>query len=194
MKIKAVEDFKAHLQFLEDSIRHYHEDKPEYFLMIDLHLWFLLCDAKKAKPLIERIYPQFGLHPIKGLTVNGEEEPPLLKMHRILGPDHILLPGSIHGNGTGKFIVDIWFDENAKRIKLSRWLRQPYLSEKFTIQRFLDSVRNKMGAHPDPDYDDLLMWAKSFRISGEPSLELASVGLGEYVLRQIQAYAMKESP
>jgi len=91
---KAGEDFEAHLQFLEDSIRQYHEGKTTYFRMIAHHLWFLLCDTQKAKPLIERIYPQFGLHPIKGLTENGEEEPPLLKMHRILGQDHLLLPGA----------------------------------------------------------------------------------------------------
>lgn len=179
--------------FLEDSIKQYHEDKPAYFRMIALHSWVLLCDTQKGEPLIERIYPTFGLHPIKGITAKGEEEPPLREMHRLLGPDHLLLPGVIKGNGTGKIEVNIWFDATTKRIKLSKWLNQPFLSEKFTIRKFLNSVRHKMGAHPDPDYDELLRWSKSFRITGKPSLDLATVGLGEYILRQIQAYVRKES-
>lgn len=190
---KALEDFKASLMFLEDSINLYHSGKNAYFRMVALHSWILLCDTRKAKPLIERIFPSFRLHQLKGIVADGDEDPPLLEMHRLLGPKHLLLPIHMKGNGTGKAEIYLLIDEIAKEIKLSKWLNQPFLSETITIRKFLDIVRHKMGAHPDPDYDDLLRKTRSLWVGGFRSLEIATLALGEHILRQIQFYAQEES-
>lgn len=185
---KAFEDFKAFLMFLEDGINQYHSGKRAYFRMVALHSWILLCDTRKTKPLIIRMYPSFQLHQLKGIVANDKEEPPLLTMHRILGSNHLLFPIIMKGNGTGKVEANLLIDEHANQITLSKWLNQPFLSETITIQKFLESVRHKMGAHPDPDFDDLLTRTRSLWIGGFRSLEIATLALGEYVLRQIQSY------
>lgn len=185
---KAKEDFNASIKLLEDSIKQYHLGITEYYRIIAVQLWILLCDKlKRSEPLIKIIFSDFKLHPLRGLMPNEKGESLLMKYHQLLGPNHRLFPVHISGDGKSRPKAKILFDERQEPLELSEWLSQPFLSEEITFYEFMKSVRHKIGAHSDPEYNDVLSSTKSLKITNVVSLEMMVVALGEYVLKQIHS-------
>jgi hypothetical protein len=179
--LKSNEDFRANLVLLEDGINQYHAGIREYFRMVAVYLWTLLCDTAKDKRLILRIYPDFKLHPLAGGISDGTEKPAIQSIHDILGPTGVLNPVLITRDN-----VKIAFLEKRQPIKIQKWLDQPFLSQDVTIQKFIQSVRHKLGAHPDPQYDELLLLLKDRSLLERRTHEIITILLGEYVLKQIK--------
>ena len=179
--LKSTEDFRANLVLLEDGIKQYHAGIREYFRMVAVYLWTLLGDTTKDKRLILRIYPDFKLHPLAGGISNGTEEPALQRIHDILGPTGVLPPVLITRDN-----VKITFLEKRTPISIHKWLDQPFLTQDVTIQKFIQSVRHKLGAHPDPQYDELLLLLKDKSLLDRRIHEIMTILLGEYVLKQIK--------
>ena len=186
INIKSGKDFRDSVSLLDDNLKQYYSGKREYYRLIALHLWTLLCDRSKGKPLIKRMFPDFRLHPLIGSTPEGDQKPQLWQIHDLLGPTGLHFPTMVSGTGNGKLTAKIMFEENRKKIPLSKWLSQPLLNQEITIFEFIKTVRNKMSAHSDPDYNDLLARTESLHIVGIPALEMTTVTLGEYILKWIK--------
>ena len=182
--MKAKDDFRDSLQLLQDSLDQYYEGKKAHYRTIAVQLWILLCDGDV--PLVQRVLPDFRLLPLIGTKSENNELSPMDQIRDILGPNHLLFPLKIAGNGMSVPKVEILIDKKQDPIELVEWLDQSFLSNKITIRKFLKSVRHKLGAHSDPDYDEILRATKSLRLTGFDSLEFTIVSLGEYILSEIQ--------
>lgn len=183
---KLRDDFKDSLQLLKDSIDLYYEGKKAHYRTIAIQLWILLVDGEI--PLVQRVFPDFRLFPLIGTKSKNNEISPMAKIRDILGPNHLFFPLLLVGNGKSVPKVEILIDKQQDRIEISDWLDQSFLSYKITIKKFMKSVRHKLGAHSDQEYDEILKATKTLRLSGIESLELVMVSLGEYILKEIQSY------
>lgn len=183
---KAQDDFRDSLQLLQDSLDQYYEGKKAHYRTIAVQIWILLCDGDV--PLVRRVLPEFKLLPLIGTKSENHEPSPIDQLRDILGPNHLFFPLKIVGTGKSVPKVEILFDKQQDPIELTEWFDQAFLNKKITIRRFLKSVRHKLGAHSDPDYDEILRATKSLRLTGIDSLELVIVSLGEYIINEIQSH------
>lgn len=183
---KAKDDFRDSLQLLQDSLDQYYEGKKAHYRTIAVQLWILLCDGDI--PLVERVFPDFRLLPLIGTKSKKNEPTPMDQIREILGPNRLFFPINIIGNGKSVPKVELLIDKQQDPIELVEWLDQSFLSNRITIRKFLKSVRHKLGAHSDPDYDEILRATKSLRLTGIESLELIIISLGEHILNEIQSH------
>lgn len=186
--MKSQKDFQSAVSLLEDHLWLYHKGLSYHYRGIANQLWYLLCDTKKDKILIKRIFPDIEFHPVLGNSPDKNKEGTMNKIRDLLGDDYDLFPGLILGTKNSTPRVIGLFDVKQATMKMENWMNQPLLNPKISIRNIITAVRNGEAAHPDPEYNETLGRAKSFRPADIPSDELSIVSIGEYVFSQIQSH------
>ncbi len=183
-KYKAQENYARIIATIQDRCKLIFEGKTEHWASLAVDLYTLLISrGYNGKPLIEIIHPGITFHPIMGpLETAGKKA--LDELRDILGPDHIMYPGKIAFRA-GKFYPIYMFDIQAEPVPRNAWLNQPYLSGNITIKELLTSVRNKEGAHSDPNYNDTLLKTRFFKIAGHSIDVLGIASIAEYIIKRI---------
>jgi hypothetical protein len=95
------------------------------------------------------------------------------------------MPGRISVSSDGKYTFKLTFDKSCTLIDLDIWIRQPILSPTITVWELIKSVADKEGAHSDPEYNETLVRAKLVRYVRDESHIPIIIGIGEYVLWQL---------
>ena len=106
-------------------------------------------------------------------------------MRKVIGPTGIIYPGKISSK-KGKVTPKWMFDFRQPAISLEDWLQQPLLSHEITIYQLIKSVRNKIGAHSDIEYDDTLSLTRFFKIVDYEIDLLGLVSVAEHLLSMIR--------
>lgn len=176
---KSQADFKAAILNLESGLRECKRNK-EMYRLVATQLSILLCDKD---PLLPRLFPKLRLHP---LLVKPKEK---MDTKKKIGKDkyHLeftfLIPGLMQTKRNKLKVVTI-FNEAKPKIKFKYWINQPLFSLDFTLRDFIKLIRNKEGAHSDPETPYRLRTTKKFFIQDDDINYVYIIKIGEYVLKQ----------
>ncbi len=184
---KAKQDFSAALEIVEDSIDKIKDGKSSYIRPMSTQLYILLVDrGKGAGPLVNEFVSDFQLHPIKGSTSENGQKPDLELIRELMGSKGCLFLSIRVNFEKGRPVETYMFDESGSTIPLKEWLDQHFMNYDITILALLKSIRNKMGAHSDVSWNDILKQTRTFYIGGFASDVLGMLAVSEYVIKQIK--------
>jgi len=183
---KLKQDYEYSLKIIEDSVTQILEGKYWYIKPLSTELYTLLIDrGNKKGPLILEVLPDLKLHPVLGSTTQDGSPSPLEQMRNVIGPTGIIYPGKVSVK-KGKVTPKWMFDFSQPAIFLEDWLQQPLLSHEITIYQLIKSVRNKIGAHSDVEYDDTLSQTRFFKIVDYEIDLLGLLSIAEHLLSVIK--------
>jgi len=183
---KLKQDYEYSLKIIEDSIAQILNGKYWFIKALSTELYTLLIDrGNKKGPLILEVLPDLVLHPVFGSRTKEGKSSSLVQIRELIGPTGIIYPGMVsfkNGKATPKWLFDI----RQPALSLEDWLQQPLLSHEITIYQLIKSVRNKIGAHSDVEYDATLSRTRFFKIVDYEIDLLGLVSIAGHLLKMVR--------
>ena len=183
---KLKQDYEYCLKLIEDCLAQIIDGKYWYIKTLSTELYTLLIDrGNKKGPLVLEILPELKLHPLFGSISEDGRPSPMDEIRKIIGQTGMIYPGMVsfkNGKVTPKWV----FDVRHPAIPLVDWLQQPLLSYEITIFQLIKSVRNKIGAHSDIEYDSTLSKTRFFKIVDYEIDLLGLLSIAEHVLKMVR--------
>lgn len=179
---KSIIDLKASVRILACNIRLFHEGERELYRVIATELRKLLCEGQNS--LLVRLFPGLHLEYLDSLFNNQIYD----NLKRDTGIDIkarliLHLPGKMIGHHSRVFDL---FKHTGDYLPIDKWLEQPFMDTKITLQDFIKSVADKESVHSDKEYNSTLLKAKSAHIGSEEMHKPYIIAIGEYVLEVIE--------
>ena len=181
---KALNDLKSSINILEANIESFHKGNIDAYIVIAVELWKLLCDKN---PLIPRVFNNVKLSPLIGYMTKEEDDEWKKKFGHSLKEGLVLqIPAMMEFNGKGGARIIALFDERKDPLDLDEWLNQDLFNKDITINQMIKSVRHKLGAHSNEQYNKTLKFTKSIKIVDEDVHIKIIVAIGEYILKMLE--------
>jgi len=197
---KLVKDLKDTLSLLEDYLRLYWEGKEYHYQGVAVQLRKLCCDTQRGQDnsLLVQLYPEITFHPCNEPDSEWLKE--LREKIANPGKSRVIFASPVVFSTDSIGIASV-VDEELKPIRLSEWLDEMIhygttldgQSGEITIRSLIRSIADKVGAHADKNYDEVLNITGTTSSPGPAQeYEKTYIGLvtrlGEYVLRRVREH------
>ena len=157
------------------------------YRVVATQLGILLCDRNA---LIPRLFPNVRFHRLILKPRSKMETKKKIGKNRYESTFNFLIPGLMDLRHNRMKVLTI-FDAKKPPIKFKFWIDQLLFSKDFTIRDLIKLVRNKEGAHSDPEAPIKLRITKKFFIEDDDIAKIYIIIIGEYVLTQCKRLATR---
>jgi len=171
---KNKQDLINSFKLLETHMKTYEEGNFLIYQSMAVELRKLLCETNPS-PLLNRVIPNFKLHKLNFSKIL-ENTPSLLE-----GLQNIM-PGRMEKINKTIPIFTLLFSKENEEMIINDWVDQIFFNEKISIRELIKSVADKEGAHSDKNYNNTLLYCKSWSFNDVESHILGIYAISKYVL------------
>lgn len=171
-KKKAAEDLKDSLLFLKDAIDHYSKGENSFHKLIAIQLYALLYGKNS---LINKMFS--GIELAKVVPNPLEYFKNTLKIL----PDTLIIGREVFNENK---LVEYQLFVHDDALPLNKWMQQTILvtnKQEVSIEKIIKDVRNKSGAHFDPDFAPSIKSAQLVSLANQKLHEALIFSIGVYV-------------